>query len=131
MKFQKVLHAMTNKNITTFATTDSTIKLAQSEFEKLLSSTGLADLKAEFNRHENEGYSLLHKDGVLNFSAPSAVEVLYAVSELLTLRCFWLHFFPAVFVTITFREWALVRIGLSLRFLGIWRSVYLGQQLSR
>lgn len=72
---------MTNKNITTFATTDSTIKLAQSEFEKLLSSTGLADLKAEFNRHENEGYSLLHKDGVLNFSAPSAVEVLYAVYD--------------------------------------------------
>ena len=50
-----------NVVINSFEKTDATIKLAQSEFEKLSSS----NLKAVFELSENAGYSLKHEDGIL------------------------------------------------------------------
>jgi hypothetical protein len=67
--------------INTFAPTNATIKLAQTELEKLSSSAGIVNLKAEFYLSEAEGYSLRNEDGILKFSAPGALEILYAVYD--------------------------------------------------
>jgi Domain of unknown function (DUF4838) len=60
---------------------EETLKLAHAEFETLSSAAGMANLNAEFELSETVGYSLCHEAGILKFSAPSAIELLYAVYD--------------------------------------------------
>ena len=82
--------------INTFEPSNATIKLAQSEFEKLSSSAGMVNSKIEFYLSETEGYSLCHEDGVLKFSATSAIEILYAVYDFAETYMGYCFFEPGV-----------------------------------
>jgi hypothetical protein len=60
---------------------DATIKLAQSELESFSAKGGVKSLSVEFQHSDVKGYSLVNENGVLKFSAPTSVEVLYAVYD--------------------------------------------------
>ena len=60
---------------------DATIKLAQSELESFCKKSGIESLCVEFQHSDVKGYSLVNENGVLKFSAPTSVEVLYAVYD--------------------------------------------------